>query len=147
MIPWGKFPTCLFSPRGRIAAATRKCARRRGASRGGGLGCRWCEGGDRMSSPAIHTEHDNLAELITLLGGVPLERIRTHPAPGTATEADVAATRQAPERRLCELIDGVLVEKAVGARESLLAAILVQLIWNHVEAHGLGIVLGADGAL
>ena len=24
---------------------------------------------------------------------------------------------------------------------------LVQLIWNHVEAHDLGIVLGADGAL
>jgi Uma2 family endonuclease len=102
---------------------------------------------DRMSVPSVNTEAGNFAELLARLGGIPLERIRTLPAPGTATETDVVAARLAPERRLCELIDGVLVEKAVGARESLLAAVLIQLLFNHVEAHDLGIVLGADGAL
>jgi Uma2 family endonuclease len=100
-----------------------------------------------MSAPSLNAVPGNFAELLAQLGGVPLERIRTRPAPGTATETDVIVARLTPERRLCELIDGVLVEKAVGARESLLAGVLVQLIWNHAEAHDLGIVLGADGAL
>ena len=85
-----------------------------------------------MSTPVIGAASGNLAELMGQLGDVPLQRIRTRPAPGTATEADVISERLTPERRLCELVDGVLVEKAVGARESLLAGVLVQLIWNNV---------------
>ncbi len=48
-------------------------------------------------------EANNVAELIAHLG-VPAERIRMRPLPGTATENDVVLTRP-----LCELIDGVLV--------------------------------------
>jgi hypothetical protein len=44
---------------------------------------------------------------------VPLCRIRMHPAPGTATEADVLM-RPNGEKRLFELVDGVLVEKPMG---------------------------------
>src|SRR5688500_6637449 len=45
------------------------------------------------------------------LGRVPLHRIVFDPLPGTATEADVLRLDD-HEDRLCELIDGTLVEKA-----------------------------------
>lgn len=45
----------------------------------------------------------------------------------------------------CELIDGVLVEKATGTRESLIAIFIGQRLRNFVEPDDLGAVLGADG--
>src|SRR5262245_946863 len=53
------------------------------------------------------------ADLHEHLGHIPLQRIRLYPPPGTASLADVLAV-QAQEDRLCELVDGVLVEKTVG---------------------------------
>jgi Uma2 family endonuclease len=87
----------------------------------------------------------NFAELLDRLGNVPLERICMPPAPGTATEADVIAARESPERRLCELVDGVLVEKAVGSKESLLAGLILYFLWDYLKEHDLGQALGADG--
>jgi Uma2 family endonuclease len=89
----------------------------------------------------------NVAELLEQLGEVPPERIRLQPPPGTAREQDVLIVRDEPERRLCELVDGVLVEKAMGSRESLLAGLILHRLWSFLEAHPLGIVLGADGML
>jgi Uma2 family endonuclease len=77
------------------------------------------------------------------LGRIPLSRIRTKPAPGTATEKDLGRAR----KPVCELIDGVLVEKAVGARESLLAAYIIGLLRNHVDPGDIGVVLAPDGVL
>lgn len=88
---------------------------------------------------------DNFAELMERLGGIPLERIRMEAAPGTATEKDVLAVRSSPERRLCELVDGVLVEKAMGVRQSLLASEIIQILGPFVRAAASGVVLGADG--
>lgn len=90
---------------------------------------------------------ETLADLIDRLGGVPLERIRLKPPPGTATEEDVLAARRSPQRRLCELVDGVLVEKAMGTREALLAGLLLHYFWDHLEEKDLGQALGADGML
>jgi Uma2 family endonuclease len=90
---------------------------------------------------------DNFAELLHQLGDVPLERIRMEAPPGTATEKDVLNAERAPRKRLCELIDGVLVEKAMGTPEALLATILSRLMGNFVEQENLGLVLGADGML
>ncbi|HEY7153707.1 MAG TPA: Uma2 family endonuclease [Gemmataceae bacterium] len=90
---------------------------------------------------------DNLAELMERLGGVPLERIRMQPPPGTAKEKDVLAAERKPRKRLCELIDGVLVEKAMGIRESILAAFLSHLINDFLDENPRGIVLGADGMI
>jgi Uma2 family endonuclease len=81
------------------------------------------------------------AELHRQLGEVPLDRIRTNPAPGTATEEDL----QRAGKPICELIDGVLVEKPMGTRESLLGAYMVHLLWSYAEASGLGVVLGEAG--
>lgn len=95
--------------------------------------------------PAPSTK--TLADVVARLGGVPLERIITSPAMGTGTVADVIQERASPERRLCELIDGTLVEKPMGAKESILACYLIRLLGNHVHANRLGVVLGPDGML
>jgi Uma2 family endonuclease len=96
-----------------------------------------------MASPAsIRT----LADLQVRLGGVPLDRIRFHPAPGLATVTDVIDVQQR-EGRLCELIDGVLVEKAMGYNESGLAGFLLSLLNAFVIPRNLGLVTGADGIM
>jgi Uma2 family endonuclease len=87
-----------------------------------------------------------LADLRKRLGGIPLDRIWVKPAPGTATEKDVLEV-EARENRLCELVDGTLVEKAVGFDEARLAARLVFLINYYLEQADLGICLGADGMM
>jgi Uma2 family endonuclease len=84
---------------------------------------------------------ETLAELMEQLGNVPLSRVRLRPPPGTATEEDLLASG----KKLVELVDCVLVEKAVGAKESLLAAVIARLLGNHVDEHDLGAVFGADG--
>ena len=83
----------------------------------------------------------SFAYLHARLGGVPLIRIRREPPPGSATEADLL---RAP-KPICELIDGVLVEKAMGNRDSLLGMYVLGLLRNHVDAGDLGVTLGQAG--
>jgi Uma2 family endonuclease len=92
------------------------------------------------SSAAVWTA----VSLANNFGAIPLERIWTHPAPGEATEEDVVEISEHRDR-LCELIDGVLVEKTVGYIESILAVDIAALLRDFVRKHDLGIVLGADG--
>jgi hypothetical protein len=61
---------------------------------------------------------ETLADLHERLGRVPLSRIRCHPAPGMATEADVLI-RPNGEKHFFELVEGVLVEKPMGYYEEL----------------------------
>jgi Uma2 family endonuclease len=89
---------------------------------------------------------ETLADLHRELGGIPLARIRCRPAPGTATEADVLV-RSNGEKRLLELVDGVLVEKPMGYYEALLAAWLIRVLGRFLDDHDLGFVLGADATL
>jgi Uma2 family endonuclease len=84
------------------------------------------------------------ADLVDRFGPISLRRLRHDPAPGTATEQDVIDIRDR-EKRLYELVDGILVEKAVGYQSSYLAVVISSLIWAFVKERGLGIVLGADG--
>jgi Uma2 family endonuclease len=87
-----------------------------------------------------------VADLVASLGGIPLDRIRVSPPFGTATEKDVIEV----ERQTgcpCELIDGTLVEKAMGYFESFLAVQIICRLADFVNKHDLGIVLGADGTL
>jgi Uma2 family endonuclease len=90
------------------------------------------------------SEIKNLAELLQRLGGVPLDRIRLRPPPGTATVDDVLEI-EAHEDRLCELVDGVLVEKPMGYVESRIAILLSTALQTFVDAHDLGVVTGESG--
>lgn len=94
------------------------------------------------SSPEIRT----IGDLLERLGDIPPQRVRLHPAPGQATVADVVAI-DAHEDRLCELIDGVLVEKPMGYRESLLAVAIATALRAFVVPRKLGLVSGADGMM
>jgi Uma2 family endonuclease len=85
----------------------------------------------------------SFAYLHERLGGIPLTRIRRNPPPGTATEEDLL---RAP-KPICELIDGVLVEKAMGNSESTLGLYIGGLILRHALATNLGTVLGEAGHL
>lgn len=87
-----------------------------------------------------------VSDLLHHLGDIPASRVRLQPVPGTASEADVVAVHDR-EKRLCELVDGVLVEKTMGFYESYVAATLIRLIGNFVAEHDLGIVAGADGMM
>ncbi len=87
-----------------------------------------------------------VADMLAQLGGVSPNRIHMSPTPGKATEDDLLAF-QARSGRICELIDGVLVEKIMGAPEALLAGFILHLFWEHLEIHDLGIVLAPDGLL
>ena len=87
-----------------------------------------------------------LQDLVDRLGGIPLSRILARPAPGSATEADLIRVNDQKER-ICELVDGVLVEKPMGFRESFLAARLIRLLLNFVEPRNIGIVTAPDGTI
>lgn len=90
---------------------------------------------------------ENLAELVARLGDIPLARIRLHPPIGMATEADVISAMEAPRKRLCELIDGVLVEKAMGYTEAVLALYLGRLLDEFVRPRNSGLVTAPDGTV
>jgi len=92
---------------------------------------------DAMSTPTV-------ADVAARFGPMPLWRIRTDPAPGTATEADLLRMH-ARDKRLCELVHGILVEKTVGYDESILAGWICTLLNNFVRRRRLGFVAGADG--
>ncbi len=96
-----------------------------------------------VASPATAFTLNELAELF---GDMPACRIRNQPAPGTATEDHVVEI-EAREDRLCELVEGVLVEKTVGYEESCLTVELITLINTFVKAHKLGKVSGPDGMM
>jgi Uma2 family endonuclease len=87
-----------------------------------------------------------LSDLLDHLGGIAPARVRLHPALGTATEADVLSVHD-QEQCLCELVDGVLVEKAMGFRESFLALALGAALRNFVRPRRLGLVTGPDGTI
>lgn len=89
---------------------------------------------------------ETLADVIDRLGGVPLDRILWNPRPGTATEDDVLRLLDGNPKRLVELVDGILVEKAMGQREGFLAATLIMLMMNFIHPRRLG-VLGAPDTL
>ncbi len=87
-----------------------------------------------------------VADLWEQLGRVPLERIRLIPSPGTATEQDLLDLMDHADR-ICELIDGVLVEKTVGYIESILAMAIGEFLRRFVREHKLGIIAGEGGTL
>ena len=92
------------------------------------------------SGPEIWTAVD----LVNHFGPIPLNRVRFDPPPGKATEEDLLAICER-EKRLYELVDGVLVEKVMGWDESCVAVVLIEFLQHHVRSNSLGVVAGPDG--
>jgi Uma2 family endonuclease len=98
------------------------------------------------SGPVIfggHSGPETLAEMVHQLGDIPLERIRMQPPPGTATLADVVECK-AKQNCLCELVDGVLVEKAMGYREGMIELAIGEALRIYNRARKLGVVTSAS---
>jgi Uma2 family endonuclease len=95
--------------------------------------------------PTVAAPILTLADLMKRLGNVPLERVRFHPPPGTAVEKDVLESDRIGVT--CELVDGVLVEKAMSYRESLLAFFLSKMLDNFVRPSNLGLITGEQGTV
>ena len=83
------------------------------------------------------------SQLIADIGNIPMDRILQDPQPGTATIDD--AVRLNHQGRKCELVDGILVEKAMGWQKSLIAAVLIEMLGGFARTMNLGVVVGADG--
>ncbi|MGE3803196.1 MAG: Uma2 family endonuclease [Gemmataceae bacterium] len=98
-----------------------------------------------MSSTLTSRKLETLADLLDDLGVGP-ERVRLQPALGTATEKDVLEVH-AREKRLCELVDGVLVEKGMGYRGSCLAGVIFALLDQYVNSRNLGLVSCESGMM
>jgi Uma2 family endonuclease len=87
-----------------------------------------------------------LGDLQRHLGDISADRVRLFPLPGTGTADDAEAVQRGGDR-LCELVDGVLVEKPMGTLESLVAMEVAFALRRYLEDHPLAVVLGADGLL
>jgi Uma2 family endonuclease len=97
-----------------------------------------------MSTVVLGEDTITLAELLEQLGGVPVERVRFRHPLGSATEEEYVRFVEKTKRG-CELIDGVIVEKAMGYYESRLAMVLGRVLGNFLVQNPLGIILGESG--
>lgn len=98
-----------------------------------------------MASALLNDHGSTLADFIRQLGDIAPDRILMNPLPGTATEEDAVRLIESAQPKACELIDGVLVEKAMGVQESFLAMRLALLLGNFLELHDLGFLTDSQG--
>lgn len=99
-----------------------------------------------MATISNATTFVTIADVTASVSGIALSRIRLVPTPGTATERDVLDV-QHREGVLCELIDGVLVEKTMGSYESMVASLILFALQQYLTVNKLGVVLGESGML
>ena len=93
-----------------------------------------------IAPPTINT----LADLRERLGGSTRSNLISPARHGDRKDVIEAEAR---DNRLCELVDGTLVEKAVGFEEARLAARLVHLVNSYLDKNDLGVCVGADGMM
>jgi Uma2 family endonuclease len=86
------------------------------------------------------------AELIERLGDIPPDRIRLDVPPGQATEADLVRILDA-ENRVCEIVEGTLVEKTMGYEESRVAGFILTFLNLYLMRKNIGLAAGPDATL
>ncbi|HSI36636.1 MAG: Uma2 family endonuclease [Phycisphaerae bacterium] len=94
-----------------------------------------------MLRTSLHTVEDLLEDL-----GVPASRVLLNPPIGRATIQDVVDFNARTER-LCELVDGTLVEKAPSFRKSVIAGAIAAAIRSCAISGNFGLVSGASGPM
>ncbi|HEX4608965.1 MAG TPA: Uma2 family endonuclease [Urbifossiella sp.] len=97
-----------------------------------------------MSATTTRSRYPTLADVARRVGDVSLQRIRTYPLPGTATANDLLDPAVTGDR-LCELVGGVIVEKAMGWKEGGLGLWIGSLLNLYLMEHNIGYAAGADG--
>jgi Uma2 family endonuclease len=99
-----------------------------------------------MSTATPHDATQNIADLLEDLGGIAPSRVRLKRPLGLATEADLIKVNDRGEG-LCELVDGLLVEKGLGYTESDLAIALGAFLRAFIVPRNLGLLSGPDGGM
>ena len=92
------------------------------------------------------TKFPTIADVQRRLGHIPEERIRSYPAPGTATVQDLLDGSITGDRGH-ELVDGILVEKGMGFREGSVGTRISHLLQGYLDTDNIGHVAGADGLI
>jgi Uma2 family endonuclease len=88
-----------------------------------------------------------VADLLHDLGDIPPSRVRLVPTPGTATFDDLIAVNELKSAPLCEMVDGTLVEKAMGHFEGWVTFIILGYFDRYLEANDIGMVYTPDAVL
>ena len=101
-----------------------------------------------MATAAIEAPptFETFADVLDRLGGIPPDRVRLNPRPGTATEADIIALWDRSDRTF-ELIDGVIVSKQMSYEAEFLAGTLLVLLRACIDPLNLGLVNGPAASL
>lgn len=99
---------------------------------------------ERRTKPS--TRFPTIADVQERLGHIPEARILTFPAPGTATVQDLL-NDSVTGGRLCELVDGILVEKAMGFRDDHIGLWIGTLINLYLMENNIGLAAGAQGPI
>jgi Uma2 family endonuclease len=95
-----------------------------------------------MSAVVTRSEAWTAVDVAERFGAIPVQRLRAASnGRQSATEQDVLDIYE-QEHRLYELVDGLLVEKVMGFRESCLAILLSQALRNFLAGPNLGTVAG-----
>jgi Uma2 family endonuclease len=98
------------------------------------------------TTTAKKTKFPTFADVQERLGHIPESRILSYPAPGTATVQDLLDHSITGDRGH-ELVDGILVQKAMGFRDDYLGSWLIHLLLTYLDTHNLGAVSGAQGLI
>ncbi len=92
------------------------------------------------------TRFPTIADVQERLGHIPESRILSFPAPGTATVQDLLDGSITGDR-LYELVDGILVEKAMGWQQGFVGMWIGTLLNIYLQQDNLGLVAGSDGMI
>lgn len=84
------------------------------------------------------------SDVVRRFGPIPISRLRVGKNGELATVGEVSEIYDR-EKRLYELVDGLLLEKSMGSYESMVATELIILLGAFVREHQLGKVLGESG--
>ena len=93
----------------------------------------------------VNGEIETMADFLARLGDIPPGRVLMRPRPGEATETDLLQHRA--RKRICELVDGTLVEKGMGFEESSLTVWLSYLLYDGIGDRDLGKLSGESGMM
>lgn len=95
-------------------------------------------------STVVKQEIETMEDFLVRLGDIPPHRVMMRPTPGEATEADLL-DHMDRTGKCSELIDGVLVEKAMGRGESFIAGWITMLLGAHILPRSLGCLISEAG--
>ena len=90
---------------------------------------------------------ETFADILRRLGDIPADRVRADPQPGTATLHDLIRVNESSNGPTCELVDGTLVEKAMGFQESGLGAIVIGELYIFLTTRPVGMIVGEQAVM